>query len=92
MSAERFQRLGNRVSIIIFYGSNYIYDPKNIYNWKVQVKFADNGTQIEQETHHAFLDAALDQAYEKLDKIVSFGLGASAMMPALEAPDDNIPF
>lgn len=91
MSAERFQRLGTRVSVVIYHGPKFIYDPKGRDNWKVHVEFLDNGTKIEQETQHASLDIALDEAYTKLDKIVSNGLGPSAMMPALEAPEVKVP-
>lgn len=101
MSAERFALLGNRVSLIIFYGPKYTYVAYNKpQKWKVQVEFHDQGTKIEQETIGDSLTVALAEAFDKLDAIVSRGLGPTAMMPALEhkiepahvKSDDDIPF
>lgn len=95
MSAGKFQRLGNRVNVVIFYGDSYTYG-KSKGGWKVDVKFIDNGTKIEFEETHLVLETALDNSYERLDKIVSLGLGSSAMLPAIEhqskSIDEEIPF
>lgn len=99
MSAEKFQKLGNRVVLCIYFGSRYVYDPKGKNLWKVQVEFVDNGTEIKFEEIHECLETALFIAYTRLDRTVSNGLGASAMMPAIEYQDstkpnhaDDIPF
>lgn len=94
MSAEKFQRLGKRVSLAIFYGSEYSYEASE--DWRVGVKFIDNGTKIEFEEKNRNLKAALSTAYERLDKTVTLGLGLSAMLPAIEhkskSIDEEIPF
>ena len=86
MSAERFQRLGSRVNVVCFWGNSYTYG-KTQNQWKVQIEFHEvgsEGVKINFEIHNAFLEDALHLAYERLDKTVSLGLGASAMMPAIE--------
>ena len=95
MSAERFQRLGTRVNLAVFWGNTYA-SGKQKDQWQVQVEFREiGGTQINFTEWNAFLEGALHYAYERLDKIVSNGLGASAMLPAIEHKpevDDEIPF
>lgn len=96
MTAARFQKLGKRVNIVIFYGHNYTYGSSEGM-WKVEVEFKDSGTQIKFERANHELNDALLQAYEYLDKIVVKGLGSSAMLPAIEhkqdtATTDDIPF
>lgn len=96
MSAEKFQRLGTRVSVVIFYGDSYTYG-KSKGGWKVDVKFIDSGIKIEFEESDSVLKTALDRAYNRLDKTVSLGLGSSAMLPAIEHKpephfDDGNPF
>lgn len=96
MSAEKFQRLGSRVSIVIFYGESYTHG-KSKGGWKVDVKFTDNGTKIEFEECNLVLNTALDNAYHRLDKTVTLGLGSSAMLPAIEhkpasSTGEEIPF
>lgn len=89
MTAERFQRLGKRVNVVIFYGTNYTYGPYEGM-WKVEVEFKDQGTQIKFDKSNAFLEDALFEAYDHLDKIVATGLGAGAMLPAIEhKPSDT---
>lgn len=93
MSAEKFARLGKRVNVIIFWGSSYTYGD-TAGKWKVQVEFKDNGIEIKFEEHSQFIDTALEMAYLRLDKTVTIGLGASAMLPAIEHKtiDEEIPF
>lgn len=95
MSAERFQRLGKRVSVVIFYGATYNYGPHRDH-WRVQVKFEDKDAKIELEESNAFIGLALENVYNRLDQIVSNGIGASAMLPAIEhksnTSDEEIPF
>lgn len=99
MSAEKFQRLGKRVSVIIYFGGRYVYDPESKELWKVQIEFKENGTEIKFEEINENLETALTIAYTRLDQTVTTGLGASAMMPAIEYQastkpnhDDDIPF
>jgi hypothetical protein len=97
MSAERFERLGHRVNIIVYFGNRYVYSKDGPQKWKIQVEFSDNGTQIQFEELGFDLYIAMETAYERLDKIVSHGMGASAMLPAIEhqpksLTDDEIPF
>ena len=93
---DKFKSLGSRVNLTIFYGQVYVYDQKNRNNWKVGVQFIDGGTKIEFEEFSPYLIDALHAAYERLDIVVSKGLGANAMLPAIEHKpetkiDDEIP-
>lgn len=91
---DKFKALGKRISLAIFYGQQYVYDESR-NKWKVQVEFNDNGTQIKFEEIGSNLFEVLSEAYDRLDKTVTKGLGKAAMYPAIEAPksqDEEIPF
>lgn len=91
---DKFKALGKRISLAIYYGQEYVYDQKSQNKWKVQVEFKDNGVQIKFEEIGFYLNEVLDEAYNRLDKTVSSGLGKAAMYPAIEAlksQDEEIP-
>lgn len=100
MSAEKFQKLGSRIALAIFYGDQYCgWEASKKGTWKVQVEFRDeNGTMIKFEENQQNLEIALQFAYNRLDLVATKGLGFGAMLPAIEhkpelnLTDDEIPF
>lgn len=95
MSAERFARLGKRVTISIHFGGNFSYG-NDAPKWLINVKFKDD-VLIEVEEKAEDLNSGLARAYNRLDAVASKGLPSGAMLPSIEhqppaLTDDEIPF
>lgn len=80
---ERIGPLKDRIGAAIFFGNSYNYDGKP---WSVALEYKHDGIEVKTAGRAVNLDLAFDQAWNAMEKLITRGLGASAMMPALEAP------
>ncbi len=92
MIPPRMQALGEqgRISAAIFFGREYNWADKR--KWSVNLKYTHEGLKAEVNAAGETFEQALEDAWARLDSLISNGLGASAMMPALEAPKEKKPY
>lgn len=94
MSIQKLTELHDRVSVEIFGGRSYTTKP---VRWTINLQYNWDGVIARVSESAPEFEDALFMAWNKLERLITVGLGSAAMRPALEAPKtetvaDDIPF
>jgi hypothetical protein len=99
-SISHINSLRDRLSIAIFFGSNYRRFEQPY--WTCDITYHENDTKVKLKAGGDSPNEVVLTAYNKLHAIIADGLGPQALLPsmdhtvaaiaALREPDDEIPF
>lgn len=93
--------LHRSVGVAIYGGNRFSSYSNRKPHWSVTLKYSEAGTEVETTASAETFEAALTEAWDRLGRVASLGLGDHALTPPLEHPvleppvapvDDEVPF